>query len=160
MDNLYDPGHVCTCGAVIHSGSIPHEHDAHMRNQSELMHEDDDSGSGGALKSKVREIRNRVEPAVRDKVEFARIKANTTALRAQMTARETSRSVKRQSQMAVLQARSFARENPQIVAGVSAGVGLLLGMIVRNVMRRKRHLGVLVIETKSHGDHEAVLPAL
>lgn len=131
MENLYDPAHACSCGLMHEPGRNHH---------AEAMKDD----RAAHLKQKVVGIRDRVMPVVKDKVESARWSADHAATIARTRVH-----------VAGLRARQYARENPRVLAGVSAGLGVLLGMITRGMLRRNRHLGVLIVETRP-GSHAVV----
>jgi ElaB/YqjD/DUF883 family membrane-anchored ribosome-binding protein len=125
--NLYDPAE------PLHSHSLPGV--------------DTSSSISGSLKSRVHEMKERVMPLVDEKLHTVKLKTNEAIQTAKLKTSDTIHTAKMKSTDAKIKARSFMRANPAAVAGISTGLGLAAGMFLRSLMRRNRHLGVLVVET-------------
>jgi ElaB/YqjD/DUF883 family membrane-anchored ribosome-binding protein len=106
------------------------------------------SGTRGSLKTRVHDVKERVMPFVDEKLHSAKVKANDAIQTAKLRTSDTIQTAKIKSTDAKIKARSFMRANPAVVAGISTGLGLAAGMFLRSLMRRNRHLGVLVVETR------------
>lgn len=140
MDNFYDPAHVCGCG-MVHEPGTKHHDDLHQDTLG--------ASTPSGLKGAVDDLRNRVAPMVRARVDQLAPVVREKATLAREKADQSAIMIRNKAQLAGWRARSYMRSNPAVVAGVSAGLGLIAGMIASAAVRRNRHLGIPAVKTRS-----------
>jgi len=104
---------------------------------------------------KLDSLTGKVKPAVRQKLESVRapVQHKIEELRPVVDAR--IRATQRTGRDALMRGKSFLRNNPAILPALTTGVGLIAGMMARRALRRRKPLGVVVVEPRHGGSMPA-----
>jgi ElaB/YqjD/DUF883 family membrane-anchored ribosome-binding protein len=97
---------------------------------------------------KIHSAKENIRPVVRQKVDSMRtpVRNKVDELRPKLNHKILQ--TKQSSREAVRNAKTYLRTHPAILPGVSAAIGLVVGMVARRALRRRKPLGVVVIEPK------------
>ena len=95
-------------------------------------------------------MKERVRPVVNEKIDAVRTPVQHKIAELRPVVDHRVSTVKQSGRDAITKGKSFLRENPAILPAVTTGIGLIAGMIARRALRRRKPLGVVIVEPR-HG---------
>ncbi len=100
------------------------------------------------VQEKFESAKDSIRPVVRQKVDSIRTPVRHKVDELRPKVNRKIRQAKQSSRDAVRGTKTYLRTHPAILPGVSAAIGLVIGMVARRALRRRKPLGVVMIERK------------
>lgn len=98
--------------------------------------------------AKLHEAKENIRPVVREKLDAIRTPVRNKVAELRPKVDEKIHIAKQSGRDAVAHTKSFLRQHPAILPGVTTAIGLIAGMMARRALRRRKPLGVVLIEPK------------
>ena len=97
---------------------------------------------------KLHDAKERVKPIVRQKVDAVRTPVQHKIAEIRPVVDHRVSTAKQSGRDAVARGRGFLRDNPAILPALTTGIGLVVGMMARRALRRRKPLGVVIVEPR------------